>query len=67
MTGMQLKLMRIERRVRATDLATAMGLKNHSRVSQIESAAVVTENATAKYLAALATFPVVDSEQRRDR
>jgi DNA-binding Xre family transcriptional regulator len=60
MTGMQLKLMRIERRVRATDLATAMGLKNHSRVSQIEATAVVTEKAAEKYLAALATFPIVD-------
>lgn len=58
--GIELKLKRTERRVRVTDLARAMGYRNHSRVSQIEATAVVPQRTAARYLAALSTFPVVD-------
>lgn len=40
-----------------TDLAERMGYAHHSRVSQIESTAVVTAETTERYLEALATFP----------
>lgn len=62
MTGMTLKLQRVERRVRVTDLAHAMGVK-HSRISQIENQATVTQRTASRYLAALSTFPVVDAER----
>lgn len=39
-----------------------MGYNRHSRVSQIEAMAVVTPDAADKYLDALATFPVADTE-----
>lgn len=58
MTGMELKLQRVERRVRVIDLARAMDVK-HSRISQIEAQAQVTQRSAARYLAALATFPDV--------
>lgn len=60
--GIDLKLKRVARRVRVTDLARAMG-KTHGRVSQIEATAVVTEDAATKYLAALATLPDVDARE----
>lgn len=63
MTGLDLRLRRTAKRVRVTDLARVMGVK-HSRVSQIESAAHPTQQAAARYLAALATFPDVDSVER---
>lgn len=63
MTGLDLKLQRTARRVRVTDLARVMGVK-HSRVSQIEGTAVVTQKAAARYLAALATFPVVTNNEQ---
>lgn len=62
-TGMDLRLERTRRRVRTTELARVMGVK-HSRVSQIEATASVTQRAAARYLAALATFPIADSERR---
>lgn len=46
--------------MRVSDLARVMGYKTHSRVSQIEATAIVPQPTAAKYLAALATFPVVD-------
>lgn len=61
-TGLDLKLERTRRRVRVTDLATVMGVK-HSRVSQIEGQSRVTQRAAARYLAALATFPEVESQR----
>jgi transcriptional regulator with XRE-family HTH domain len=61
MKGIDLKLERTRRRVKVIDLARVMGVQ-HPRVSQIEGSAVVTQKAAAKYLAALSTFPVVDSE-----
>lgn len=64
MTGLDLKLRRTARRVRVVDLARVMGVK-HSRVSQIEGTAKVTQRAAARYLAALATFPDVDSHEER--
>ena len=64
MTGLDLRLRRTAQRVKVTDLARVMGVQ-HSRVSQIESTAHVTQRAAAKYLAALATFPVVDSHEER--
>ena len=60
--GLDLKLKRVARRVTVTDLAHAMG-KHRSRVSQIEGTAVVTATAADLYLAALATFPDVDSRE----
>ncbi len=62
MTGLDLKVERTKRRVRVTDLATVIGVK-HSRVSQIEAQAVVSQRAAARYLAALSTFPVVDNNR----
>lgn len=52
MTGMDLRLLRISKRVTVTSLATAMGV-NHSRVSQIEAQAKVTDKTTTRYLNAL--------------
>lgn len=52
MTGMDLRLLRISKRVKVTELATAMGV-THPRVSQIEAQAVVTERTTTRYLEAL--------------
>lgn len=60
-TGMELKLKRVAKRVRVTDLATQMGV-GHPRVSHIEASAVVTEDAARRYLAALATFDDVSTE-----
>ncbi len=60
MTGLDLKLQRTARRVRVSDLARVLGVQ-HSRVSQIEALSVVTQRSAARYLAALATFPVVDN------
>lgn len=58
MNGLDLKLRRTAKRVRVIDLARVMGV-NHSRISQIEGLAVVTQKTAARYLAALATFPDV--------
>lgn len=55
-TGMDLKVMRIRRRVTTGDLAERAGWKNRSSVSHIEALAVVPPDAAEKYLAALATF-----------
>lgn len=63
MTGLDLRLRRTAKRVKVTHLARVMGVK-HSRVSQIESTAHVTQRAAARYLAALATFPDVESAER---
>ena len=60
MTGMDLKVRRVKRGVRVTDLAHRMGLKTHSRVSQIEAMREVPPKAAARYLAALETFPNVE-------
>lgn len=57
MSGLDLKLKRTAQRVRVSDLARVMGV-THSRVSQIEALSVVTQRTAARYLAALATFPV---------
>ena len=54
-TGMDLKLQRVEMRVRVSDLAAAMGV-THGRVSQIENQASVTAQTRRRYLEALATF-----------
>jgi transcriptional regulator with XRE-family HTH domain len=64
MTGLELRLRRTAQRVKVTDLARVMGVQ-HSRVSQIEATAQVTQRAAARYLGALATFPDVDSAERR--
>jgi len=61
MRGLDLRVERTKRRVTVSELARVMGYKTHSRVSQIEATAVVTQQTAAKYLAALATFPVVDA------
>ncbi len=54
-TGLDLKLKRVAKRVRVTDLAARMGV-HHPRISHIEGSAVVTDEAARRYLEALATF-----------
>lgn len=61
-TGLDLKLKRVAKRVRVTDLAARMGVQ-HPRVSHIEGAALVTDDAARKYLDALATFDDVATPQ----
>jgi len=61
MTGIDLKVRRIRRGVRVTDLAHRMGLKTHSRVSQIEAMREVPSKAAVRYLNALETFPNVEA------
>jgi transcriptional regulator with XRE-family HTH domain len=61
-TGIELKIRRVTRGVRVTDLAHRMGLKTHSRVSQIEAMRQVPPKAAVRYLAALETFPNVEQE-----
>jgi len=61
-TGMDLRLERTRRRVKVTELARAMGV-GHPRISQIESCAVVTDDAARRYLDALATFHTVETSQ----
>jgi len=61
-TGLNLKLRRTACRVRVIDLAARMGVV-HSRVSQIEATAVVSNDAAARYLDALATFPEVATSE----
>lgn len=63
-TGLDLKLKRVARRVRVIDLAQAMGVR-HSRISQIEAQAVPSTEMIDRYLAALATFPDVESTSER--
>jgi transcriptional regulator with XRE-family HTH domain len=58
-TGLELKLRRVAKGVRVTDLAHRMGMKTHSRVSQIEASRQVTPKTAARYLGALETFPNV--------
>lgn len=60
-TGLDLKLKRVAKRVRVTDLATRMGV-GHPRVSHIEGSALVTDDAARRYLDALATFDDVVTE-----
>lgn len=62
-TGLDLKLKRVARRVRVIDLAQVMGVR-HSRISQIEAQAVPSADMQQRYLAALATFPDVESSER---
>ena len=61
-TGLHLKITRTARRVRVIDLAARMGVV-HSRVSQIEATAVVSDDAAARYLEALETFPDVATSE----
>lgn len=62
MTGLDLKLRRIAKRVRVMDLAERMGYRNHSRVSHIEASAIVTDEAARRYLDALDTFEDVATQ-----
>lgn len=55
MTGIDLKLKRVAKRVRVTDLANVMGV-THPRVNHIEGSAIVTDDAARRYLEALDTF-----------
>ena len=59
-TGMDLKLERTRRRVKAMDLANAMGVTS-SRISTIENLAAVTPDAAERYRAALSTLTTVPS------
>jgi len=54
MTGLDLKLERTAQRIRVKELALAMGV-SQSRVSRIESQAVITDLLAARYRAALRT------------
>lgn len=54
-TGMDLKLLRVAARVKTGELAVAMGVSD-SRISHLESRAVVTTEAAERYRAALATL-----------
>lgn len=56
-TGMDLKVQRIRRRVSTAALAEVAGWKARSRISQIESLAVVPPESARRYLDALETFP----------
>lgn len=56
---MDLKVLRIRRRVTASALAKAAGWKSHARISQIEALATVPQETADRYLAALGTFPDV--------
>ena len=57
-TGLDLKLERTALRVRTKELALAMGV-SQARVSNIESRAIVTDEAASRYRGALATLPTV--------
>ena len=57
MTGMDLRLLRVSKRVKAIELARAMGV-THARVSQIEAQTLVSEAMTSRYLAALRSLEV---------
>lgn len=52
MTGLELKLLRVSRRVKLVDLARAMGTA-HPNVSRLESLDRVPDGAQSRYLSAL--------------
>lgn len=58
MTGLDLKLRRVAADVKAKDLALVMGVTD-SRISRIENSRTVTDDAAARYLAALETLATV--------
>jgi transcriptional regulator with XRE-family HTH domain len=55
MRGLDLRLIRVAKRVKTKDVAERMGVP-HSRISYLEAQPTVTETAASRYLAALATF-----------
>jgi hypothetical protein len=62
MTGLDLRLLRVAQRAKSKDLAKAMGVHT-SRVSMLESQAIVTDEAARRYVEALQTLtPVPPSE-----
>ena len=61
-SGMDLKLKRVALRIKQTELARAMGV-SPSRLCNIEEAAVVTDKAAARYLAALDTWRTSDTSE----
>ncbi len=63
MTGLELKLRRVAADVRSTDLARAMGV-SQSRISHIERQRIVSEEAAARYVAALATCTTKTTQDR---
>lgn len=64
MKGIDLKLRRVEARVKATELAAAFDPPvTSSRVGHIEAADVVTDSAAEKYLAALETLTTVSAPE----
>jgi transcriptional regulator with XRE-family HTH domain len=58
MTGMDLRLLRVSKRIKAQDVAAAMGV-THGRVSQIEAQVRVNERTTLRYLTALRSLEAV--------
>lgn len=61
-SGLALKLERTARRLRVRDMAEAMGV-SPARISNIESRAIVTDEAARRYREALATLPTVATSQ----
>jgi DNA-binding XRE family transcriptional regulator len=61
-TGMDLKVERIRRLVKATDLAERMGI-SRATLNRIEGLAGVKPGTALHYRAALATFPAVATAQ----
>lgn len=62
-TGTDLQVERVRKHVSVSDLARAMGYRNHSRVSQIEGQIVPTRRMVDAYRKALDTFPDVETSQ----
>ena len=57
-SGLDLRVERVKRDIKAQDLAAAMGVKPSS-LSRLEASRNVTDKAAQRYLTALATFPTV--------
>jgi DNA-binding XRE family transcriptional regulator len=60
-SGMDLKLSRVARRIKAVDIAREMGV-SRQRVAAIEALAVVPEEAVARYRAAVMSVTTVSDE-----
>lgn len=62
-TGLDLKLKRVQHRVKAKHLADQMGVSS-ARISTIEGQAQVTDETATKYLAALQTLTTIPTPQQ---
>lgn len=61
-SGFDLKVRRMRRKVTQAKLAQRAGWSGHYRVSQIEALAVVPPDTAERYIVALETFPHVAQE-----